>query len=96
MSTTNLKIPQISSTFGKIDKVIWFSVSNINGTYTVKLFITPSQSFDFTVEIFNYVTKDTHFKKVYKKSSNSSIINETIKIKHTPTISSPIYGLKTF
>ena len=95
MAITTLKVPEISNNFNKVDKIIWFNVSDVNGTYSINLFITPSQSLDTTVSVFNYSTKEERFNKTYLKSSNSGIINETIKIKHTPGLNSPIYGLKT-
>jgi hypothetical protein len=95
MAITTLKVPEISNNFNKVDKIIWFNVSDIEGTYSINLFITPSQSLDTTVSVFNYSTKEERFSKTYLKSSNSGIINETIKIKHTPGLNSPIYGLKT-
>jgi len=95
MAITTLKVPEISNNFNKVDKIIWFNVSDIEGTYSINLFITPSQSLDTTVSVFNYSTKEERFSKTYPKSSNSGIINETIKIKHTPGLNSPIYGLKT-
>ena len=95
MAITTLKVPEITNNFNKIDKIIWFNVSDVNGTYSMNLFITPSQSLDTTVSIFNHITKKIHFSKIYPKSSNSGIINETIKIRHTPGLNSPIYGLKT-
>jgi hypothetical protein len=95
MAITTLKVPEVTNNFNKIDKIIWFNVSDIDGTYSINLFITPSQSLDTTVSIFNHITKKEHFSKIYPKSSNGGIINETIKIKHTPGLNSPIYGLKT-
>ena len=95
MSSTTLKVPDISSNFGKINKIIWFNVSDLDGTYTINLHITPSQILDIDVKIFNYATKEEHFTKTYVKSSNNTIINETIKIRHTPGLNSTIYGLKT-
>jgi hypothetical protein len=95
MAITTLKVPEITNNFSKINKIIWFNVSDIEGTYSINLFITPSQSLDTTVSVFNYSTKEERFNKTYLKSSNSGIINETIKIKHTPGLNSPIYGLKT-
>jgi hypothetical protein len=95
MAITTLKVPEISNNFNKVDKIIWFNVDDIDGTYSINLFITPSQSLDIIVSVFNYVTKEEHFSKLYQKSSNSGIINETIKIRHTPGLNSPIYGLKT-
>jgi hypothetical protein len=95
MAITTLKVPEISNNFNKVDKIIWFNVSDIDGTYSINLFITPSQSLDTKIIVFNYATKEEHFSKIYPKSSNSGIINETIKIRHTPGLNSPIYGLKT-
>jgi hypothetical protein len=95
MSSTILKIPQITNNFGKVNKIIWFNVSDVDGTYSINLHITPSQSFDTNITIFNYATKELHFSKTYQKSSNSGIINQTVKIRHTPGLNSPIYGLKT-
>jgi hypothetical protein len=95
MAITTLKVPEISNNFNKVDKIIWFNVSDIDGTYSINLFITPSQSLDTKIIVFNYTSKEEHFSKIYPKSSNSGIINETIKIRHTPGLNSPIYGLKT-
>jgi hypothetical protein len=95
MAITTLKVPEISNNFNKVDKIIWFNVSDVDGTYSINLFITPSQSLDTKIIVFNYATKEEHFGKIYPKSSNSGIINETIKIRHTPGLNSPIYGLKT-
>jgi hypothetical protein len=95
MSATTLKVPEITQNFNKVDKIIWFNVSNIDGTFSINLHITPSQSLDTTIKVFNYATKEEHFSKLYPKSSNNGIINETIKIRHTPGLNSPIYGLKT-
>ena len=95
MPITTLKIPDITNNFGKMNKIIWFNVSDIEGTFSINLHITPSQSLDTTVTVFNYTTNKEHFSKIYPKSSNNGIINETIKIKHTPGLNSPIYGLKT-
>jgi len=95
MAITTLKVPEISNNFNKVDKIIWFNVSDIEGTFSINLHITPSQSLDTTITVFNYTTNKEHFNKLYPKSSNSGIINETIKIRHTPGLNSPIYGLKT-
>jgi hypothetical protein len=95
MAITTLKVPEVTNNFNKIDKIIWFNVSDIDGTFSINLFITPSQSLDTTIRVFNYSTREESFSKTYPKSSNSGIINETIKIKHTPGLNSPIYGLKT-
>ena len=75
MAITTLKVPEITNNFNKIDKIIWFNVSDVNGTYSINLFITPSQSLDTTISVFNYVTKEEHFTKIYPKSSNSGIIS---------------------
>jgi hypothetical protein len=95
MAITTLKVPEITNNFGKVNKIIWFNVSDIEGTFSINLYITPSQSLDTTITVFNHTTNKEHFSKTYPKSSNNGIINETIKIKHTPGLNSPIYGLKT-
>lgn len=94
MSTT-LKIAETTINFGRLNKVIWFNVTDVDGTYSIDLHITPSQVEDINVVIFNGLYKTDVVKKTYKKSSNNTIINETIKIRHTPGLNSPIYGLKT-
>lgn len=94
MSTT-LKIAETTTNFGRLNKVIWFNVTDVDGTYSIDLHITPSQVEDINVVIFNGLYKTDVVKKTYKKSSNNTIINETIKIRHTPGLNSPIYGLKT-
>ena len=55
MSTTYTSIPvkQISTNFGTVNKVIWFDVTGITGTFAVNLFITPNQSTDINIVIFN-------------------------------------------
>jgi hypothetical protein len=96
MAITTLKVPEITNNFGKVNKIIWFDVPpDIEGTFSINLYITPSQSLDTTITVFNHTTNKEHFSKTYPKSSNNGIINETIKIKHTPGLNSPIYGLKT-
>ena len=92
---TTLKVPQITTNFGKVNKVIWFNVSDVDGTYSMNLHITPSQVADTLITIINRGNNNQIFSKTYPKSSNSSIINETIKIRHTPGLKSPIYGLKS-
>lgn len=94
MSTT-LKIAETNKNFGRIGKVIWFNVTDIDGTYGIDLHISPSQVDDINLSIFNQSTGIIVFKKTYQKSSNSTIINDTIKIRHTPGLNTPIYGLKT-
>lgn len=94
MSTT-LKISETTKNFGKLNKVIWYNVTDIDGTYSIDLHISPSQVDDINIVIFNLGTGLDVVKKTYKKSSNATIINETIKIRHTPGLNSPIYGLKT-
>jgi hypothetical protein len=94
MSTT-LLVPQISTNYGKVNKIIWFNVSDVEGTFSVNLHITPSQNADTTISIFNQVNKKEVFNRTYIKSKSSDIINETIKIKHTPGLDSNIYGLKS-
>ena len=53
MSTTYTSIPvkQISTNFGTVNKVIWFDVTGITGTFAVNLFITPNQSTDINIVI---------------------------------------------
>ena len=93
--STILKFPQINSDFGKINKIIWFNVLDVDGTFTINLHIEPSQSIDTTISIFNNGNKNEVFNRLYKKSSNSGIINETIKIRHTPGLDSNVYGIKS-
>lgn len=94
MSTT-LKIAETTTNFGRLSKVIWYNVTDVDGTYSIDLHITPSQVEDINVVIFNINSKSETIRKTYKKSSNSTIINETIKIRHTPGLNSPIYVIKT-
>jgi hypothetical protein len=94
MSTT-LKISETTKNFGRLNKVIWFTVSDVDGTYSIDLHISPSQTEDINLIIFNQGTGLDVSKKTHKKSSNTTIINDTIKIRHTPGLNSPIYGLKT-
>jgi hypothetical protein len=94
MSTT-LKIAETTTNFGRLNKVIWYNVTDVDGTYSIDLHITPSQVEDINVVVFNINSKVEIIRKTYKKSSNSTIINETIKIRHTPGLNSPIYVIKT-
>ncbi len=93
--STLLKFPQISTNFGKINNILWFNVSDIDGSFSINLHITPSQSTDTTISIFNSGNNREVFNRMYKTSSNNSIINETIKIRHTPGLDSNIYGIKS-
>lgn len=95
MSYTTIKLPQTSSKFGKIDKIIWFKVDDINGIFNLNLFITPNQTQNTNITIFNNGTKEEKFKKVYSRSSNGTTISEIIKINHVKGLNSIIYGIKT-
>jgi len=67
MSDTYFNIPtkQISTNFGTLNKVIWFDITDINGTFNVNLFITPNQSSDINLTIFNKGSKEEMYKKKY-------------------------------
>jgi hypothetical protein len=97
MSDTYYNIPtkQISSNFGTISKVIWFDINDINGTFTINLFITPNQSNDINLTIFNKGSKEEMYKKTYNKSSNSSAINESVKLTHVVGKRTATYGIKS-
>jgi hypothetical protein len=93
--STPILIPQTSQNFGKVNKIIWFNVSDVDGTFSLNLHITPSQVANTTISIFNQGNKIEVFNRTYIKSSNNDIINETVKIRHTPGLDSNIYGIKT-
>jgi hypothetical protein len=97
MSTTYTSIPvkQISANFGTVNKVIWFDVTGITGTFAVNLFITPNQSTDINIVIFNKGSNEEMFRKIYNKSSDSSVIIDTIKLRHVPGQKSETYGIKS-
>jgi len=97
MSTTYTSIPvkQISTNFGTVNKVIWFDVTGITGTFAVNLFITPNQSTDINIIIFNKGSNVELYRKTYNKSSDSSVITDTVKLRHVPSQKSEIYGIKS-
>ena len=84
----------VSPNFGIINKVVWFNVENNYGVFDVNLFITPNQSKDVIITIFNNETKDIKFKKTYNKSANKTVITDTAKITHIPGLNSIVYGIK--
>jgi hypothetical protein len=96
MSFTNLHMPQVTKNFGRLNKIIWFNMTNdVDGTFTLNLYITPSQDTDTTVVVFNKATEKQYFNKLYTKSTNSNIITETVKILHIPGLNSTVYGIKS-
>ena len=97
MSTTYTSIPvkQISSNFGTVNKVIWFDVTGITGTFGVNLFITPNQSTDINIVIFNKGSNEELYRKKYNKSSDSSVITDIVKLRHVPGQKSETYGIKS-
>jgi len=94
MSYTTISDINVSSNFGVVNKVVWFNVSDIYGIFNVNFFITPNQSKDVNITIFNKDTKETIFSKKYFKSTNTTQINEIIQITHIPGLRSNIYGIK--
>ena len=96
MSTTYSSIPNVTLDpyFGKINKLVWFTVSDSFGTFTVNLYLLSSQSSETTVTIFNKGTKETMFSQKYSRTPNSSSIIDIAKITHIPGVLSPIYGIK--
>jgi hypothetical protein len=95
MSYTSIPLKQTSNFFGTINKVIWFDIEDNQGSFTVNLFITPNQSTDMNVVIFNKRSNEEMYKKTYNKSSNSSVITDTVKLRHIPGQRSATYGIKS-
>jgi hypothetical protein len=95
MSYTSIPLKQKSNFFGIVNKVIWFDVEDIKGTFTVNLFITPNQRDDINVVIFNKGSNEEMYKKTYNKSSNSSTITDNVKIIHIPGQRTTTYGIKS-
>jgi hypothetical protein len=95
MSYTSIPLKQTSNFFGTINKVIWFDVVDVKGNFTVNLYITPNQSNDMNVVIFNKGSNEEMYKKTYNKSSNSSTITDNIKIMHVPGQRTVTYGIKS-
>ena len=96
MSTTYTTIPNVTIDpyFGKINKIVWFTVSDTFGTFTVNLYLLPSQSSETTVTIFNKVTGEKMFTQKYSRTPNTSSIIDVAKITHIPGVLSPTYGIK--
>jgi hypothetical protein len=97
MSTTYTTIPikQVSNNFGFLNKVIWFDITDTNGTFFVNLFITPNQTNDMNVVIFNKGSKEELWKKTYNKSSNGSTTNDSVTLTHIVGKRTAIYGIKS-
>jgi hypothetical protein len=98
MSYTRIPDIDISSKFGdkngKINKVVWFSVSDTQGIYNVNLLINPNQKRDTNITIFNKETKQTVWNKIYPASSTTTQIVDQPQINHIPGLMSPYYGIK--
>lgn len=95
MSTyTNIPDVSFSVNFGQINKIVWFNVDDDNSIYDINFYITPNNSRDINIEIFNYMSKLTLFKKTYNKSQDTNTIIESTKIIHVPNKMGTIYGLK--
>lgn len=97
MSEIYYKIPikQTSTNFSTINKVIWFDVNDVNGTFIINLYISPNQSNDINVTIFNKGSKEEMYKKTYNKSSDSTAINESVKLTHIVGQRTVTYGIKS-
>jgi hypothetical protein len=97
MSDTYFSIPtkQISTNFGTLNKVIWFDVTDINGTFNVNLYIAPNQTNDVKLTIFNKGSKEEMYNKTYNKSSDSTAINESVKLTHIVGQRTVTYGIKS-
>ena len=95
MSYTSIPLKQTSNFFGIINKVIWFDVEDIKGNFNVNLYITPNQRYDMNVVIFNKGSNEEMYRKTYNKSSDSSVITDTVKLRHVPGQKSETYGIKS-
>ena len=97
MSEIYYRIPikQTSTNFSTINKVIWFDVNDVNGTFIINLYISPNQSNDINVTIFNKGSKEEMYKKTYNKSSDSTAINESVKLTHIVGQRTVTYGIKS-
>lgn len=91
----NIPMKQTSTNFGTINKVIWFDVNDVNGTFNINLYVSPSQSNDIKVTIFNKGSKEEMYKKTYNKSSDSTAINESLKLTHIVGQRTATYGIKS-
>ena len=90
---TNVPNAVVNQYFGKINKIVWFNVSDTFGTFNVNLYLEPSQATETTIKIFNKVTKETMFTKKYSRTPNITSIIDVAKITHIPGVLSPIYGI---
>jgi hypothetical protein len=95
MAITYTSIPNTVTDqyFGKINKIVWFNVSDTFGTFVVNLYIEPNQTTETTLKIFNKVTKEVMYTQKYSRSSNGTSIIDVAKITHIPGVLSPIYGI---
>ena len=94
MSYTTIPDITISPNFGTVNKIVWFNVNDTKGVFNVNLFITPSQSKDVNITIFNKDTKQTMYKKTYAKTADTTQITELVQINHIPGFMSTYYGIK--
>lgn len=95
MSYQTIEEPQVSKNFGKINKVIWFKVNDIDGIFNLNLYVNRSQSNDITLTVFNKETGEEKYKKIFTKSSNSNTISDNLKINHIKGFATLVYGIKT-
>lgn len=95
MAYNTIQDTQTSKRFGRIKKVVWFEITNINGSFDVNLYITPNQNQNTSIIIFNQSTKEEKFNKTYLSSTTIKTVSDTVKINYNSQFDSTIFGIKS-
>lgn len=93
---TTLDIPQVSNSsyFGKINKVIWFAVTEDYGYFDVTLKILRNQLYDTNISINNVGSAGSSlWSEIFIKSSNPTPEIRELKILNVPGLATKVYGV---
>jgi hypothetical protein len=91
-----IDIPPVSydTPFGKVNKCVWFSVTDNYNTFQVDIRFQRNQRYNATLQLQNYGTQQPNlWSKVYNPTSNPDTVTESLLLTHVPTFNSTIYLL---
>lgn len=91
-----LTIPEKSynTYFGDVKKVVWFEVTDNYNYFEINFRIQRLQTKNVTISLSNLDSAYSNlWSKIYPLSSNTTIIEDNLKISHVPTQNSTVYGV---
>jgi hypothetical protein len=95
MANNTIQDIQTSKRFGRIKKVVWFSITNTNGSFNINLYIKPSQNENTSIIVFNQSNKQEKYNKTYLKSATTNLLTDSVKINYNSQFDSTIFGIKS-